>query len=401
MAGRGVTPPQGCATRWGPQGAPGQPDHGRGRRPRSRVLGLCGFPLSPLAHGQPGQLPAHPGPSTPWLSSVPSGKQDWTGDATPLGLGGWGAPPAGLDAPRPSMPAHPSPSQLFQQLQADVASPALAPLVFWGNGRSRRGCLAGGGSASPLHQPPSRGSWLPRLPSCLAHPWPPPPFSVRDFAVEAPRPPACVSHRECFHFYSRSKRGPQGSCCRPRQRLGEPRAALPASALIAVTQGTGSSLGGHRVTDGRGGRMGRGDTGQGSACRTGIWWVPDGWAGSWAGPLAPHGPGQARPLHPVLGLQPPCHCHSQTLSCCQMLPAASGRISGWGDTGRPSSPSNLDWGWSPRTQEGWKQSSSRFPRQVMTRLRKWRATQPNPPQSCVPWARRVLLGSSGGYPGHC
>ena len=86
---------------------------------------------------------------------------------------------------------------------------------------------------------------------------------------------------------------------------------------------------------------------------TGIWWVPDGWAGSWAGPLAPHGPGLAwlRPLYPVLRLQPPCHRRSQTLSCCQMLLAASGRISGWGDTDRPPSPSNLDWGWSPRAQD--------------------------------------------------
>lgn len=99
--------------------------------------------------------------------------------------------------------------------------------------------------------------------------------------------------------------------------------------------------------------MGPGDTGQGSACGTGIWWVPDGWAGSWAGPLAPHGPGLAwlRPLYPVLRLQPPCHRRSQTLSCCQMLLAASGRISGWGDTDRPPSPSNLDWGWSPRAQD--------------------------------------------------
>lgn len=135
-----------------------------------------------------------------------------------------------------------------------MESPALAPLAFLGNSCSRWGCLAGGGGAQPCpcNPPLTRGSWLPRLPSCLAHPWPPPPFLVRDFAVEAPRPPACVSRRGCFHFYSRSKRGPRGSCCRPHQGLGGPRAALPASALIAVTQGAGSSLGGCIVTDGRG-----------------------------------------------------------------------------------------------------------------------------------------------------
>ena len=153
-----------------------------------------------------------------------------------------------------------------------MESPALALLVFLGNSCSRWGCLAGGwGSALPLKPPADQGLLVPRLPSCLAHPWPLPPFLVRDFAVEAPRPPACVSRRGCFHFYSRSKCGPRGSCCHLHQGLGVLQAALPASALIAVTQGAGSSLGGCIVTD---------DQGQ------------------WTGPGANMGPGgrRARPL---------------------------------------------------------------------------------------------------------
>lgn len=91
--------------------------------------------------------------------------------AVSLGAGGGGGERAlslqfGCPPPRPPpVLARPPPSQLFQQILAGAESrERLAPWAFLENGRSRRGCLAGGlrlASAPP-------GSWLPLQPSCLA-----------------------------------------------------------------------------------------------------------------------------------------------------------------------------------------------------------------------------------------
>lgn len=135
-----------------------------------------------------------------------------------------------------------------------MESPALAPLAFLGNSCSRWGCLAGGGGAQPCPCNPPRPGAL-GSPGCLPawhtpghrHPsW----CEISQWRLLARQ---LVSHvGDVSIFIADPSAAPRGSCCRPHQGLGGPRAALPASALIAVTQGAGSSLGGCIVTDGRG-----------------------------------------------------------------------------------------------------------------------------------------------------
>jgi hypothetical protein len=137
-------------------------------------------------------------------------------------------------------------------------------LLFWEKKGSRqRGpslCSSRVVWLGGLHLAPAPpGSWFPasctRL-SFAGRPRAPshrPPCHGCDFTA-AFSSPACVSHRGCFHFYSRKSRfqAPQ-----PQPERGAPgelrdvrcfvcggaRAELPATALIAVTQGVSSSLG--------------------------------------------------------------------------------------------------------------------------------------------------------------
>lgn len=70
----------------------------------------------------------------------------------------------------------------------------------------QRGCLAEGPHLAPAHTP-HPGSWPPASFMRSSFPGRPkhlPPCCGCDFTV-AFSSPACVSHRGCFHFYSRKK----------------------------------------------------------------------------------------------------------------------------------------------------------------------------------------------------
>lgn len=112
--------------------------------------------------------------------------------------------------------------------------------------------------ASPL-RPPVLGSPPPppRSLSCLAGPWPPP-LPASGCEISQWRPPCqLVSHVGDVSIFtaessdskrlSRSRSAAAPGELLPRQVLRGEQAALPATALIAVTQGAGSSLGRPRV----------------------------------------------------------------------------------------------------------------------------------------------------------
>ena len=155
----------------------------------------------------------------------------------------------------------PPPSQLFQEHREGAESRVqLASLAFPENGLSRQGgpnpcsqqgCLAGGSAPRPC------------APKFLA---PPPPQPFLPGGASGRRPPASgceisqwrspcqlVSHvGDVSIFTAASRDSKRLSHSRstaapgellPRQVLCGERAALPATALIAVTQGAGSSLG--------------------------------------------------------------------------------------------------------------------------------------------------------------
>lgn len=139
-----------------------------------------------------------------------------------------------------------------------------------------------------------------------------------------------------FHFYSRSKARPRGGCCRRRQRLGGPRALC--------RLGPNCCHSGNRLPLGVGAAQVTGGWGRGTRGRallrtqraSGGCLVAG--AGSWAGPLAPHGawPGLAQapaPCPQVAATLPSTTPRLHLVARCCLQPLAAS--SGWGDTGRP------------------------------------------------------------------
>lgn len=226
LAGRGLTLPQGCATRRGPQGALGQPDSGRG--PQAQVL--CAW-LVCISSESPGSWTAWPAFSPPWaLDAVAElcphweAGLDWGHRAS--GASGVGSTPPRLGCPPPLRASTPISTTTIPAAPGRRGKPGAGSIGVLGKRLFEAGLSGWGGSASSLH-PASWGSRLPRLPSCLAHLWPPPPFSVRDFAVEAPRR-QLVSHvGDVSIFTADPSAAPGGAAAAHVRGWGGPRAALP------------------------------------------------------------------------------------------------------------------------------------------------------------------------------